>query len=384
MRESHTPTNSKNYLHLLRIFSETDMQQMRSEEILYKGKPTIRVYFPYDSEIIQKVKKIESARWSCSKRAWLIDSSDQTRSELRNRFPGIEIKSMSRQGLPVEFRPTGEKKESLQQFERFLRSRRYNESTILTYTEALKIFLGFFGQKQVSEIDQNDLLTFNNNYILARQLSGSYQNQVVNAVKLFFRTLDNRAMNVDLIHRPRREKKLPNVLGKAEVKIILDATSNLKHKAMLSLIYACGLRRGELLNLEIKWVDSARNLLIVKQAKGKKDRVVPLSQKIIELLRLYYLAYRPKLFLFEGQSGGRYSEKSLESVLKNSLAKTAIKKPVTLHWLRHSYATHLLENGTDIRYIQELLGHSSTRTTEIYTHVSTHNIQQIKSPFDDL
>ena len=192
-------------------------------------------------------------------------------------------------------------------------------------------------------------------------------------------------LNPELVHRPRREKTLPNVLSKEEVKAILEAPTNLKHRSMLSLIYACGLRRSELLNLTFKDIHTERNLLIVKQSKGKKDRIVPISNKIINLLRDYYKAYRPKNWLFEGQNGGeKYSEESLAKVLKQSLTKTNIQKPVTLHWLRHSYATHLLENGTDIRYIQELLGHSSSRTTEIYTHVSTRNIQNIVSPFDML
>jgi integrase/recombinase XerD len=154
---------------------------------------------------------------------------------------------------------------------------------------------------------------------------------------------------------------------------------------MLCLIYSCGLRRSELLNLKPNEIDSKRNIVLIKQAKGKKDRIVPLSAKILELLRKYYVIYRPKHFLFEGSlPGAPYSEKSLQSVLKQALQKAKIEKPVTLHWPRHSYATHLLENGTDLRYIQELLGHSSSRTTEIYTHVSTKNLQQIRSPFDDL
>lgn len=154
---------------------------------------------------------------------------------------------------------------------------------------------------------------------------------------------------------------------------------------MLSLIYACGLRRSELLNLTLKDIQSDRNLLFIRQSKGKKDRVVPISNKLIEMLRDYYKAFKPKTWLFEGQFPNiKYSKKSLENVLKQSLSKANITKKVSLHWLRHSYATHLLENGTDLRYIQELLGHSSSRTTEIYTHVSTRNLQQIRSPFDDL
>jgi integrase/recombinase XerD len=178
---------------------------------------------------------------------------------------------------------------------------------------------------------------------------------------------------------------LPNVLSKEEVKKILDAPANIKHRAMLSLIYACGLRRGELLNLKPADVDSKRKLLIIRQAKGRKDRVAPLSEKIIGLLREYYKTYRPQQWLFEGQDQGeQYSEQSLQSVLKHAVKKVGIKKPVTLHWLRHSYATHLLEKGVDLRYIQELLGHKSSKTTEIYTHVSEKKLINIISPFEDL
>lgn len=178
---------------------------------------------------------------------------------------------------------------------------------------------------------------------------------------------------------------LPNVLSKDEIKLILEAHANVKHKTMLSLIYSCGLRCSELLQLKPEDIDSKRNIVLIKQAKGKKDRITPLSPKILVLLRMYYQLYKPKTYLFEGQEPGSiYSAKSLQGVLKQALEKAQIQKPVTLHWLRHSYATHLLENGTDLRYIQELLGHNSSRTTEIYTHVSTKNLQQIKSPFDDL
>jgi integrase/recombinase XerD len=175
------------------------------------------------------------------------------------------------------------------------------------------------------------------------------------------------------------------VLSKEEVKAILNAHENIKHKMMLSLIYSCGLRCGELLALKPVNIDSKRNIILLKNAKGKKDRIAPLSLKILELLRDYYKLFKPTTYLFEGLiEGTPYSDKSLQQVLKQALQKTGITKPVTLHWLRHSYATLLLESGTDLRYIQELLGHNSSKTTEIYTHVSTKSIQQIKSPFDDL
>jgi len=239
--------------------------------------------------------------------------------------------------------------------------------------------------KTTDEITPNDMISFVNNYIIPNNLSYAYQNQVINAAKLFFREIKNCEFNVEAFKRPKREYRLPNVLSKQEVKLILDVPKNIKHRTMLSLIYACGLRRSELINLKISNIDSKRNIISIIQSKGKKDRIIPLPKSILLMLREYYKAYKPKYWLFEGQKvDSQYSPQSLQAVLKQAIARANIKKPVTLHWLRHSYATHLLENGVDLRYIQELLGHSSSKTTEIYTHVSRKSLQAIKSPFDDL
>jgi len=342
-----------------------------AKQIVYKKESRIAVYFEKDQQLIDRIKKLEGARWSQSEKFWHLPDN----SENRERFKIVILQ----QRVPSE-----EGIEYISKFLRWLTSKRYSENTIKTYSEALKAFLIFFNEKPVASLTSDDVITYNNEYILKKGLSSSYQNQIVNAIKLFFTTVFETRMQIDKIHRPRREKLLPNVLSKEEVKMILNAHSNIKHKVMLSLIYSCGLRRSELLNLKPNDIDSKRNIVIVRQSKGKKDRITPLSGKILEMLRVYYVAYKPKTWLFEGHAGGHYSEQSLQSVLKQALAKTKIQKPVSLHWLRHSYATHLLESGTDLRYIQELLGHNSSKTTEIYTHVSTKNLQQIKSPFDDL
>jgi len=273
----------------------------------------------------------------------------------------------------------------LTQFCHYLKYRRYSPNTIKTYTDALGVFFHYHSNKVPEQLGIAEIIEFNTGYILRKHLSASYQNQVINAIKLFYRNRFNRNMDLNNIQRPRREQRLPNVLSKQEIKSILEAPTNLKHRAMLSLIYACGLRRSELLNLSLSDVLSDRNVLFIRQSKGKKDRLIPISNKIIEMLRTYYKAYKPKVWLFEGQNvGERYSERSLQLVLKQALKKAGNSKPVSLHWLRHSYATHLLESGTDLRYIQELLGHNSSKTTEIYTHVTTKSLQQIRSPFDDL
>lgn len=275
--------------------------------------------------------------------------------------------------------------EKINAFTIFLQNQRYSPSTIKTYTDTLSVFFRFHGTKETHELQNTDLTEFMHKYIIKLGYSYSYQNQFINAIKLFYGKVEKRNIAIEQIQRPRTENKLPNILSKQEVKMILESLKNSKHKTILCMIYACGLRRGELLKLQPKDILSERMLLHIKQAKGKKDRIVPLSEKLLDMLRDYYKTFKPQVWLFEGQKPGeQYSERSLELVFKQALKQAGIQKPATLHWLRHSYATHLLESGTDLRYIQELLGHKSSKTTEIYTHVSTHSIQKIKSPFDDL
>lgn len=327
--------------------------------------------------------------FKCFKGKFFIDYSAIEKVQMINALNAKSLSSRTQnertKSKPI-LAPLNEKQtKAIEQFVGYLKSIRYAENTIGTYSDTVKIFFRFFSDRSIDSLEASDITFFNNDYILKYGYSASYQNQVVNAIKLFFRVVESKKMNIEAIERPRREHRLPNVLSKEEVKLILQSLENKKHVAMLSLIYACGLRRSELLNLSLKDIHSDRNLLIINQSKGKKDRVVPISDKLILLLREYYLQYKPKKWLFEGQLPfSQYSERSLELVLKKSVTIANIKKPVTLHWLRHSYATHLMESGTDLRFIQELLGHKSSKTTEIYTHVSTKSIQQIKSPFDDL
>jgi integrase/recombinase XerD len=343
-----------------------------SKLIKYKGIARIAVTFEKNVELIARIKTVEGSRWSQSLGVWHLPDTEENRVRFKI-------------ALHFQTVPSEEGLVAIEKFKQWLLSKRYSPSTIKTYSEALKSFLIFYREKPIAEITNEDVIVYNNDYILKNNLSASYQNQIVNSIKLFFQTIRETKMMVDKIHRPKRAKLLPNVLSKEEVKSILNAHSNLKHKMMLSLIYSCGLRCGELLALKPVHIDSKRNIVLLKNSKGQKDRIVPLSPFILEMLREYYKLFKPKTYLFEGQTAGMaYDSRSLQLILKQALQKTGITKPATLHWLRHSYATHLLESGTDLRYIQELLGHSSSKTTEIYTHVSTKSLQQIKSPFDDL
>ena len=249
----------------------------------------------------------------------------------------------------------------------------------------METFLRFVWPKEASECDADDLVRMVNEYILPRGLSYSFQNQLISSVKKFYKEICREVIDPGEFTRPRARHKLPNVLSKEEVKKILSALINEKHRVMLSLIYGCGLRRSEVIMLESQDIDRDRLLLSIRQSKGFKDRVVPVSVKLVEMVDLYISRYRPVVYLFEGQyQGSRYSAASIEKVFRMAAEKAGIKKSITLHGLRHSYATHLLEAGTDLRYIQELLGHKSSRTTEIYTHVTEKSIQKIRTPFDDL
>jgi integrase/recombinase XerD len=368
--------------------------------LLHQNTNRLGLYFTADQELNSIVKTFADAKWSQTHKCWHIANNRSNLKELFRVFKGKAYVNADALFLPKtsaplptttaeKFVPIGELDanhfKKIAQFKDWLSSRRYSPNTIKTYTEALRTFLKFYHNKPIAEINNQDLIRFNNEYILHNGFSSSFQNQVVNAIKLFFGKIENTQLEVDLIHRPKREKKLPNVLSKEEVKLLLQSLSNVKHKAMLSLIYSCGLRRSELLNLKLTDIDSKRNVIIIRQSKGRRDRIAPLSLKILELLREYFVAYKPKVWLFEGQDkSSKYDERSLASVLKQAVLKSKINKPITLHWLRHSYATHLLENGTDLRYIQEILGHSRSTTTEIYTHVSNKSIQKIVSPFDNL
>jgi integrase/recombinase XerD len=376
------------------------VKEITIEHALHNSRMKLFLKFDYDRETIELVKKMADTKWSHTYKSWYMSYYNGAISLIKNNLSpnGITLNMLNEYDDVIRPKPIDSKKpsdalpdldkvqkEKIKKFNYWLQSKRYSESTIGTYVDAIQTFLRYYETKNLSEITNEDLIIFNNEYIIANNYSASYQNQIVNAVKLFFRSVENKQLQPELIHRPKTPKLLPNVLSKEEIKLILNAHGNIKHKAMLSLIYSCGLRRSELLNLTLNDIDSKRGLVIIRQAKGRKDRIAPLSEKILNLLRDYYIAYKPTKWLFEGQNKSRqYDEASLQKVLKQSLKKAKISKPVTLHWLRHSYATHLLENGTDLRYIQEILGHSSSRTTEIYTHVSNKSLQKIVSPFDTL
>lgn len=258
----------------------------------------------------------------------------------------------------------------------------YSQRTIKSYKSHLRLFLSFSN----GDCDTGIINRYLRYLLEDRQLSHSHCNQAVNAIKIYARKFTNIAeTDIMRLQRPKKEKKLPKVLGSNEVVRILNATNNVKHKTELMLAYSCGLRVSEVANMCIKDIDSDRMVVNNKQSKGRKDRQSILSEKMLDQLREYYKEYRPEYWLFENvNKDGPISMRTLQHVFNDAVKKAGLKKDVTFHSLRHSFATHLLESGVDLRFIQELLGHGSSKTTEIYTHVSIGSIQKIKNPLDQL
>ncbi len=258
-----------------------------------------------------------------------------------------------------------------------LELRRYAENTVKTYVHHFEIFINHFHgipPNAITEIEVRKYLQ----KLTRDGRSHSYLNQAVNSIKFYFEVvmgMPNRFYNIE---RPIKQKQLPKVLSKEEVLSLIENTRNLKHRCIISLLYSAGLRRSELLNLKVDDIDGKRMLICVKATKGNKDRMTVLSPTLLKELRAYYKEYRPQHYLFEGPGQKAYTASSVLKITSMAAMKSGIRKKVTPHMLRHSFATHLLENGTDIRHIQLLLGHSSTKTTEVYTHVAETSFKGVK------
>jgi site-specific recombinase XerD len=258
-------------------------------------------------------------------------------------------------------------------FEEKLRYKNYSERSITLYVSYLSFFLKEERIKDPYQITTNRIVSFLEN---KSYTSISQQNQYIGCLKLFAKyILNKKDIHLSKIERPKSEKKLPQVIDGNHIKEQLSKITNLKHKTILTLTYSVGLRVSEVVNLKIEDIDSKRMIIHIKNAKGKKDRIVPLSQRVLDLLRDYWKEYKPKEYLFNGQSGGKYSIGSCQKIYKKYIDESS-----SIHTLRHSSFTNLLESGTDLRIIQKIAGHSSSKTTEIYTHVSNQLLSKVNLP----
>lgn len=267
-------------------------------------------------------------------------------------------------------------------FIEMLKLRRYSSNTLGAYEMQLKRLFTHYKDRLPSSLTEHDMLMYIQDVLVPAGVSPSYQNQAINAFKCYFENFLGREKINLAYQRARVTVRLPVVLSQDELRGIFASVKNMKHRCILFLIYSSGLRVGEAVNLNVNDIDSRRMLLHIRNGKGGKDRFTILSDQALKLLRDYYKQYRPKKYLFEGVHGGRYSVRSIQQMFTNAASRAGIQKRVSVHSLRHSFATHLLESGVDIRYIQELLGHESSKTTEIYTHVSSRELSKIESPLD--
>lgn len=336
----------------------------------------IIVKFPYNPNYIVKIKTINGYRWHPEEKYWSFPNTNGILEKNLKVFEGEE----------VYIDPGLKQKEPHHNFadlRRELVSRKYSYKTVKSYIYYNRELLNFTS-KSPSDINDIDIKNYLLHLAEERQSATSTLNQAINALKFYYGTMLNKKFVYE-VKRPRKDRKLPVVLSKEEVAKILSSVDNLKHKAILILVYSAGLRVGEVVKLKPEDIDSERKLIHVKGSKGRKDRYTLLSAKALEILRGYWRKYKPEKWLFEGAKEGRHlSIRSVDKIFRNACKKAGIIKDVSVHTLRHSFATHLLEGGTDLRYIQELLGHAHSKTTEIYTHVSTKNLGKITSPLDTI
>ncbi|MCD4769163.1 MAG: site-specific integrase [Bacteroidales bacterium] len=363
------------------------------------GKLIIKFLGRYDQEWIKELRQYGKPYYDKQKKEWTLPATRMTVDSLNDYFIGrraeLRIKKQKQPGkIRHERATTGEDirsrqlgteaSEAINRLGIHLREKRYSRHTIGSYISQLTFFFKYFHSKAPSLINENDISEFMDKYVISLGYSASYQNQLITAIKTYYDLSGEGLFEIENLKRPKKGRPLPQVLSKDEVTRILNATRNLKHRLILWIIYSCGLRRGEVINIRLNDLSKDRGILHIRSGKGNFDRIVPVSRRVWEKMDEYIAAYQPKEYLFEGQKGGMYTASSVYNVFKQAIRRVGIKKDVGVHSLRHSYATHLHESGLDIRYIQELLGHKSSRTTEIYTHVSRRNLIDIRSPIDDL
>jgi site-specific recombinase XerD len=382
------------------IFDKQDFPAVACLKPHPEEKEYILVELPYNAIAYQIIKTTKTRYYDKGRKCWRILNQKSIREGLITRLHeakievNVEQEALTytvREGKYVEVKQHEDWLSALpttlqsvfMQYTDTLMLQKYSWNTIKNYRGALKEYCEAFENKTPDDI----LPTEAKNWLTQKVKEGWGEAVLVTmlcALRFYYVKMQGRKDWEFHLPFPRRAETLPNILSQREVKGIFDAIDNLKHKTMLLMGYAAGLRVSEVVNLKLKDIDSDRMVISIKGAKGKKDRCVMLSQVLLETLRDYYKAYKPKEWLFEGQSYDCYSTRSVQKIFQNAKEKASIKKEVSFHALRHSFATHLHEAGTDIRIIQELLGHNSSKTTERYTHVSNRTIQKVQSPLDSL
>ncbi|MDT0553312.1 tyrosine-type recombinase/integrase [Urechidicola vernalis] len=368
----------------------SSLPPIKLKKILHDGEVRLALQFDFNQELINIVKNTKKYRWCKRLKIWHTVFTSSTLYNAENNFKAY-TKIIKDPSLKKEVRGkvlrkrqiiSKENKQVIKLYVQFLQGRRYSISTVKTYFTLIADFIEYANDIQLEELSHKDVERYLGEVFAPKGYSISTQRQLISAIKLFTVFYSNSKIDSVKLVRPKNSKILPTVLSKEEIITILKSTKNLKHRAIIAMIYSAGLRISELVNLRIQDIDIDRRQIVVKNSKGRKDRNIILAQSMIPLLKNYMATYAPNLYFAEGRNNAKYAPESIRSFLKVSCKNAQIRKRVTPHTLRHSYATHLLENGVDLRYIQELLGHAKPETTMIYTHVSKKDLLNIESPLD--
>lgn len=356
---------------------------------VHRDKQQLFIQFSYDNVLIDAVRTLGNAKWSATHKCWYVENNPENLKRLFSAFKGKAF--LDTRGLPFKnqiqehYNPKKESNSDVaipEEFVMFMERRRYSKNTIKTYSSFLKEFYVYISPKELQDAGEQEIKKYINYLVTQKKVATSTQNQAINALKCYYENMEGREPLYFSLERPRKGKALPKVLSEQEISRIIQVCDNTKHKFIISILYSSGLRIGELLNLRKQDLSLDKNIIFVRGGKGSKDRTTVLSQYVKTLLDDYLNAYKPNYWLIEGSNRKKYSASSVNKVLKNMSFKAGIGKNISAHMLRHSFATHLLEQGLDLRYIQQLLGHSSSKTTEIYTHISTRSLAKVKSPLD--
>lgn len=355
----------------------------------YAGR--MRLIFGYHPGLMKEVKEIGLAKWNTKNKWWSIPDTDVNfeRIKLAAEQHGLTIQLHQNDKIssvqprrmplnPADIRPCPP------ELILKLKELRYASSTIKIYESSFLEFVNYYNREEIDQISERQIIAYLRYLVMERQVSESTQNQAINAIKFYYERVLGGQRKVYHIDRPRRERTLPAVLSTTEVAAIIKHTTNIKHALILMIAYGGGLRVSEVINLKLIHVETDKLRLFIHLGKGAKDRYTLLSKNCLPMLTAYLADYKPLVYVFESPAGGKYTASSAQKVFNQAALRAGIKKPVSFKALRHSFATHLLENGTDLRYIQHLLGHQSSKTTEIYTHVTTRGWENLNSPLDGL
>lgn len=368
----------------------TKLPTILIKKVNHKNEVRLALFFKFNRLFIDILKNLSTYKWSMTLKSWHTKFSPENIQQLKHAFVDKAVFTVDASvyntiniKVPRENRViSDENKNIIRLFIKYLNGKRYSESTIKTYFTFVADFFHYMKDKPVIDFNNKDVELFIEDVFVPRKMSISSQRQLISAIKLFKAFYPECKIEEIKLTRPKKSKILPTVLSKEQIIDLLRCTKNLKHRAILAMIYSAGLRISELLNLKLENIDIDRRQIIVKNSKGRRDRVIILAESFIPLLLNYVNSYAPKTYFVEGPTEEKYSAESIRAFLRKSCIAANIKKRVTPHTLRHSYATHLLENGIDLRYIQELLGHAKPETTMIYTHVSKKDLLKIESPLD--